>query len=128
MDNIKWVNALGIMSGASMDGAEFSLIKTDGIDVYEVYKNQKFLYPEDLKKLIRKASANLSEENIVEADEIFTSFILKAFDEFMTDVDEKIDIIGFEGHTIRFEPENHCIVQIGDAQTISNHFKPYYFF
>ena len=54
MDSIKSLNALGIMSGSSLDGAEFSLIKTDGIDVYEVIKSQKFLYPVELKEEIFK--------------------------------------------------------------------------
>ena len=123
MDNIKSVNALGIMSGASMDGAEFSLIKTDGIDVYKVYKSQKFLYPEELKKLICVACNDLSEQNIKATDVAFSDFIIKSFDEFTSCVGEKIDIIGFEGHTICFEPEKHCIAQIGDAQKLADYSK-----
>ena len=120
MDNIRRIKALGIMSGASMDGAEFSLIDTDGIDVYEIYKSQKFLYPEELKRIVRNAIENLTEESISAADCEFTDFIIKAFEEFSGSCDEKIDIIGFEGHTILFNPENHCIAQIGDAQKLSN--------
>ena len=123
MDNIKWLNALGIMSGASLDGAEFSLVKTDGIDVYAVYKSQKFLYPEELKQSIINAANNLNEENSKNADEQFTDFIIKSFDDFISICDEKIDIIGFEGHTICFEPDKHCIVQIGNAQQLANHSK-----
>ena len=84
MDNIKWLNALGIMSGASLDGAEFSLVKTDGIDVYAVYKSQKFLYPEELKQSIINAANNLNEENSKNADEQFTDFIIKSFDDFIS--------------------------------------------
>ncbi len=120
MESIKSLTALGIMSGSSLDGAEFALIKTDGVDVYDVIKSQKFLYSEDLQFEIIKSIKNNNEKNFASADEMFTDFIIQSYTEFMADNDYHIDIIGFEGHTIAFSPENHCIEQIGNAQKIAD--------
>lgn len=123
MDTIKTLNALGIMSGISLDGAEFSLIKTDGIDVYKLIKSQKFLYSEDFRRQIRSLQGidNYAQsEDFSQINEIFTNFIIDAFKEFVDDIDEKIDIIGFEGHTISFCPEERKIVQLGNVQKIAD--------
>ena len=122
MDNLKSVVSLGIMCGSSLDGAKFSLIRTDGVDIFKVYKSCKFLYPEELKVQIRElvSAHNPEDERLAGVNEEFTKFIAASFSEFKEDIDENIDIIGFEGNTVSFDIENQNIMQIGDPQAIAN--------
>ena len=42
--------SIGVMSGTSLDGFDFSLIKSDGIFKIEVVKNQYFSIHDNLRK------------------------------------------------------------------------------
>ena len=42
MDAIKTVNALGLMSGASLLGVDIAVISTDGVDVYDISQSETF--------------------------------------------------------------------------------------
>lgn len=125
MDNLKSIVSLGIMCGASMDGAKFSLIRTDGIDIFKVYKSQKFLYPEDLKIKIRTliADKKISDERLEDINSEFTKFIADSFFEFSEDVNENIEVIGFEGNTIYFDAKNKLILQTGNPQALADTLK-----
>jgi len=122
MDNLKSIVSLGIMCGSSLDGVKFSLIRTDGIDVFKVYKSRKFLYPEDLKVKIRSLIADRkpSDERLEGINSEFTKFIADSFSEFKEDFDENIDVIGFEGNTIYFDAENKLILQTGNPQALAD--------
>ena len=45
--------SIGIMSGTSMDGFDFSLIKSDGVSKIKVLKNQYFTLDKELRGNIR---------------------------------------------------------------------------
>jgi anhydro-N-acetylmuramic acid kinase len=45
----KWIS-LGLMSGTSGDGVDASIIKTNGINKYELIKDKYFEYDSDIYK------------------------------------------------------------------------------
>ena len=45
--------SLGIMSGTSLDGLDFSLIKTDGISNIKIILNQYYKFNEEFKNEIK---------------------------------------------------------------------------
>ena len=59
MSNFKIYNVLGIMSGTSMDGVDFSLIKTDGMNYTEVLYEKNFEFSKNYRYKLRKLIKNL---------------------------------------------------------------------
>lgn len=112
-------NAIGIMSGTSVDGLdivaasfsykdrwEYNMIKTDSID-----------YPAKLRqRLLDCISA--SAEELVYLDLDLGSFIAHRINEFLKDINISIDLVASHGHTVFHQPENGMTKQIGDGQTI----------
>ena len=56
---IKEYTSLGLMSGTSGDGVDASIITTNGIDKFEVLKNQYFEYDKDLYLKIHELKAQI---------------------------------------------------------------------
>ena len=122
MDNIKKLRAIGLMSGTSLDGVDIALIETDGIDVYDFGRAYTVPYDETLREQIRSilglkpdTPEKAAKINLVENS--LTAFHAEVVNEFMEGEEEPVDIIGFHGHTIHHEPENHYTHQIGDGQS-----------
>ena len=125
MDNIKKLRAIGLMSGTSLDGVDIALIETDGIDVYDFGRAYTVPYDENLQEQIRSilglkpdTAENAAKISLVENS--LTAFHAGVVKEFLEGEDEPVDIIGFHGHTIHHEPENHYTHQIGDGQLLAD--------
>lgn len=125
MDIIKKIKALGLMSGSSLDGISAALITTDGVDVYDVSRTVNVPYDDDIRErlhaLIGKKPETPELENELKALE---ADLTKAHAEVALDVIDyaggKVDVIGFHGHTMLHEPQNHYIYQLGDGQMLAN--------
>lgn len=125
MDSIKAIRALGLMSGTSLDGVDAAIITTDGVDVFDFGPATTINYDDELREKIRHLLGKKpdSPENIAEIkaiEEELTIFHANVVNEFLADHDEKIDLIGFHGHTIHHEPQNRYTHQIGDGQLLAN--------
>ena len=123
--------SIGIMSGTSMDGFDFSLIKSDGVSQVKVLKNQYFKLEkkitDNIRILINKLNTDFDKTI---RSELFL-FTQKEFSELVIINTKKfiktnnislnfIDVVGIHGVTLIHSPKNDMSIQIGDAQYISN--------
>ncbi len=115
------------MSGTSMDGADVSLIKTDGHDYFEQISNEFYEFSNELYKdliSLRKKINELKDldENIVSIGEIekkFTIFNAKIINEFIKKNDPKPELIGFHGQTVYHNVKEKISKQLGDGNLLS---------
>ena len=123
--------SIGIMSGTSMDGFDFSLIKSDGLSKIKVLKNQYFRLEKKLKDnlrvLINKLNNDFDEtiksEFFLSTQKEFSELIIIYTKRFIKNNPinfELVDVIGIHGVTLIHSPKNDVSIQIGDAQYISN--------
>ena len=116
--------SLGLMSGTSGDGVDASIIRTNGINEYELIKDKYFEY--DLK--IYKDIHNLKEKihkiehlekykdeinNLERSITIFHAEIIKQLN-----ISEKT-IIGFHGQTIYHNPDEKISKQLGNGKLLN---------
>jgi len=118
-----WIS-LGLMSGTSGDGVDASIIRTNGIDEYELIKDKYFEYDlkiykdiHNLKEKIHKIEhldkykdqINNLERNIT----IFHAEIIKQLN-----ISENT-IIGFHGQTIYHNPNEKISRQLGNGKLLN---------
>ena len=125
MDIIKKANALGLMSGTSLDGVDIAAITTDGIDVYEFGPAMTVPYEDGLREKIRsilgKKPDNLEDaRQICAVEQELTRFHAEVVKDFIETYGGIYEVIGFHGHTIRHEPQNGYTHQIGDGRLLAD--------
>ena len=119
----KWIS-LGLMSGTSGDGVDASIIKTNGVNQYELIKDEYFEYNSEiyqdihnLKEKIRKIDhlTTYSKEidNLERKITIFHAEIIKK----LNISDETI--IGFHGQTIYHNPKEKISRQLGNGKLLN---------
>ena len=118
-----WIS-LGLMSGTSGDGVDASIIKTNGINNYEILKDEYFEYNSE----IYNSFHNLKEK-------IQKIEHLKKFDSEINDLERKITIfhaeiinqlgvsdetiVGFHGQTIYHNFEEKISKQLGNGKLLN---------
>lgn len=122
MNNLP-VNALGLMSGTSLDGIDVALISTNGEQICEFGPWCTVAYSEELKGQIRSLilktlgrSSESIDAKIVEKN--VTKAHISAVEFFLSDNDlsfQSINLIGFHGQTIIHNPVKSFTWQIGDG-------------
>ena len=121
---IKGLNCLGLMGASTFGGVEVAYIHTDGLDITERKKSMVVPYPDDIKDKIRsiwglKRDEDDNEKILQEVDLEVSSFYVKIIKEFMSDIDENIDVIGIEGITLLHNPELKYTYQLGSGRFIA---------
>tara|TARA_B100000963_G_scaffold314507_1_gene293087 strand:- start:1109 stop:2224 length:1116 start_codon:yes stop_codon:yes gene_type:complete len=118
-----WLS-LGLMSGTSGDGVDASIIRSNGIDKYELIKDKYFEYDSDIYKDIH----NLKEK-------IHLSIHLKKFKNELDNLERKITIfhakviselnvtgdtiVGFHGQTIYHNAREKISKQLGNGKLLN---------
>jgi anhydro-N-acetylmuramic acid kinase len=124
------LQAIGMMSGTSLDGVDIALIKTDGEQIAGFGPSGYRPYTEAERTILRQALAEaavLSDRDarpgiLAEAERVVTTAHAEAVASFTAQhgiVREDIDIVGFHGQTVLHRPEQRLTVQIGDAAALA---------
>ena len=120
--------SLGLMSGTSMDGIDFSIIKSDGERSIEIIDNMYLEYDSKLKSKLseivelctsKKMFKKFSKE-IKKIEREITLYHAKACQLIIEKNKKiKIDLLGFHGQTILHKPHKGYSIQIGDSNLLA---------
>ncbi len=117
--------SLGLMSGTSGDGIDASIIRSNGIDHFEVIKDKYFEYDNKLYEEIHilkekifdhRDLLKLSEE-LKDVERKLTLFHAKVIKELDKNNDDFL--VGFHGQTIYHNPEKKISYQLGDGRLLN---------
>ncbi len=121
----KQYTCLGLMSGTSGDGIDASIIRSDGLDKFEILKENYYEYSKDLfsnfhnlkKKINSLKDLNLYSKEIKDFENKITISHAKAIKDIGLDFD--LDLIGFHGQTLYHNPKEKISLQIGNGNLLS---------
>src|SRR5881227_2015028 len=111
-------NALGLMSGTSLDGIDVAAIATDGRRRVIPGPALTVPYPEAFREQLRSVLGGVGEVAAVEAE--LTRLHANAIAQFRAKYpDVPVELIGFHGHTILHRPAERRTWQIGDGALLA---------
>ena len=118
-----WIS-VGLMSGTSGDGVDASIIKTDGINNYELIKDKYFEYDLEIYKDIHSIKEKINniehlkiyDKEINNLERKITIFHAKVIKELNISSET---IIGFHGQTIYHNPNKKISRQLGNGKLLS---------
>ena len=123
----KVFNALGLMTGTSIDGIDLSLIKSNGIAEFTSILNNFYEFDNNLRgKIIdlrdqlnsiedlKKYSSDLSK-----LDREITLFYARLINDFFKNQTHDIDFVGLHGQTMFHDAEKKISLQLGDGKLLS---------
>ena len=132
----KIYTALGLMSGTSLDGVDFSIIQTDGKEYLSLSGNNYIEFSNTLRQKIREIKSKITSTN--KCKEIIKSDEYKDLSDEITMFHQEgmirtvgygggrpIDIIGFHGITLWHKPLDKYTHQIGDAKLLKKSIAKY---
>ena len=112
--------AIGLMSGTSMDGIDAALLETDGVTVARRGGFVSMPYDATMRAMLaRTIGHRTAAPDVVAAlTEMHAAVVDKLLKETSITPD-RIDVIGFHGHTIFHQPAQRVTVQIGDGDALA---------
>jgi len=116
-------NAIGLMSGSSMDGLDIAYCEFEFKDnkwSYKILYAETYQYDEEwylTLKHLAKADALKIQKIHFSYGELLARFV----NNFINKYKIKVNLIASHGHTIFHEPASNFSYQIGDGQTIAYH-------
>lgn len=113
------IQAIGLMSGTSLDGIDAALLTTDGRDLAHPGGWLSRPYDDATRALLRRA---LGGEAVTQAERVMTDAHAEALAALLdaaglTPAD--IGVVGFHGHTLWHRPERGESCQIGDGARLA---------
>lgn len=121
MPSLQTYHVLGIASGSELEGINASIITTDGVDVFEYGQNFDFPFDESFREELRQLHRKypqIDEAERLRVEAEFTDFCISSVKEIISE-DDKVNLIGFGGHIISHQPNEHILYQIGDCEKLA---------
>ena len=113
--------AIGLMSGTSLDGLDICLAKFEKQNSawkFQILKAETISYSKDLEDQLRN-SIHLSAEKLLELHSEYGFYLGKEVKNFISrHTIENIDVISSHGHTVFHQPQKKFTLQIGDGRAI----------
>lgn len=128
--NQKHLNAIGLMSGTSLDGIDVALLRSDGENDLERGPFLSISYDDAFRERLKQALGDAKAiearadrpGKLVELERELTERHAEAIKEFLTHHHLRmsdIDLIGFHGQTVLHKPDEALTVQLGDGELLS---------
>ncbi|EKS28445.1 anhydro-N-acetylmuramic acid kinase [Afipia felis] len=123
-------NAIGLMSGTSLDGVDIAWLRTDGEQIESFGPTGYRPYSEEERVLLHKALdaapqiARLEERpaEVAAAENLITRAHAEAVESFLAanQIDRAtVDVVGFHGQTVLHRPHDRLTVQIGEGERLA---------
>jgi len=127
------VQAIGLMSGTSLDGVDVAVIETDGERISAFGPTGYRAYAEGERALLRQGLGDATAMTdrmqrpgvLAQAEALVTRAHGDAIADYLEDNElplGAVDIIGFHGQTVLHRPERRLTVQIGDGRALARRF------
>jgi len=113
------VQAIGVISGTSMDGIDVSIVETDGEAFVRPGPGRTFSYPADLRKTLQELIATpqrAQNEPLEDLERAVTQAHIEAIRRFMEETGiaaRDVSLVGFHGQTVYHRPEIRFTRQLG---------------
>lgn len=119
------MQALGLISGTSMDGVDIALLETYGITVQKFGPSMTVSYSDQLRQHLQQLVAHHQHEmqDHLLLEKQVTEFHAAVVEQFMNQyhlATENIDVIGFHGQTIIHRPDEYITWQLGNGGLLAN--------
>lgn len=120
---IKPLNVLALMCSTSFESLKCAFVKTDGVDVYDIFGMQEYPLPAFLQLktdlIYGKKITNPDDKVLIDmVENDITDIMIENLKNFAQSYDEPIDLIGIEGPTIACDSEQKYTYQLGKGQKI----------
>ena len=115
------LRAIGLMSGTSADGIDVAYLESDGFAISLLGNWANYSYSSEFRERLKRIPS--SSINYKEVEQDLTLLHVRAVEEFLDNnklSTEKIDLVGFHGHTIEHDPGNSVSRQIGDGKLLAS--------
>ena len=118
--------SLGLMSGTSGDGVDASVIKSNGVNQFEVVEDKYFEYDSEIYKNFHEIKGKIFSKNdlkkfsleILDLERKLTLFHAKVVDNFIEYKNTDL-LVGFHGQTIYHNPSEKISYQLGDGRLLN---------
>ncbi len=119
--NKSTLNIIGLMSGSSMDGLDAALcqFKFSNQSIhYKILQTKTFSYSPQIIRLLQTIR-NTSALSLFEQDVLYSQWIGKKLNQWISNNHLKANAIAFHGHTVFHYPEKGFSVQLGNAHQLA---------
>ena len=119
--NSKFIYAIGIMSGTSLDGIDlvYSKFNKEDYSDFEILESETYCYLDNWKSTLQKA-IYFSNKKLAKLDSEYGILLGNITNQFILKYNIKnIDFIASHGHTILHQPKKGITLQIGNGKKIA---------